>query len=103
MARVATSFKTDVFRLHDPSKQRQAMLDQALRLGHLTYIRALQALLAELPGLIAEPHHELLLAKDRPEVAQQATLLPGPGDHCASARADACMSFASLIAVAWSI
>lgn len=54
MARVVTTFKTAVFRLHNPSKRRQAMLDQALRLGHLTYSRALQALLAELPGFIAQ-------------------------------------------------
>ncbi|MEX2647386.1 MAG: transposase [Alphaproteobacteria bacterium] len=36
-----TAYKTAVFRIHDPSRRKRAMLDYALRRAHLAYSRAL--------------------------------------------------------------
>lgn len=53
MTRTVTTFKTAVFRLHNPSKRCCAMLDHALRSGHQIYTRALNELLPVLPSLVA--------------------------------------------------
>lgn len=53
-AATVTAYKTAVFKIHNPSRRKRAMLDDALRQAHLAYSKALNALRPDLPRLVAE-------------------------------------------------
>jgi putative transposase len=87
MGRTITTFKTAIFRLHNPSKRRCAMLDQALRLGHQTYTRALSQLLTAVPSFAAcesKRERDLLLANALQRISARI-IMPTPMGNAAKA------------------
>lgn len=54
IGRFGTAVKTAVFKLHNPSRRKRAMLDYALRQNHLAYSRALAAVVPHLPALLKQ-------------------------------------------------
>jgi len=48
---IQTAVKTAVFKIHNPSRRKRAILDYALRQSHLAYSKALHAILPTVPDL----------------------------------------------------
>jgi hypothetical protein len=73
---VNTAVKTAVFKLHNPSRRKRAMLDHALQHNHLGYSKALKTLAPLLRSLVAGELHSRssekdLSAQERGSVARQ--------------------------------
>lgn len=55
---IQTAVKTAVFKLHNPSRRKRAMLDYALRQNHLAYTKALAVIGPQLPELVASEYEQ---------------------------------------------
>jgi hypothetical protein len=67
---VDTALKTAVFKLHNPSRRKRAMLDHALLHNHLAYNKALKSL-ARLFGCRGASSEKDLSAQERKSMARQ--------------------------------
>ena len=63
---VITAVKTAVFKLHNPSQRKRAMLDHALLHNHLAYTKALKAVMPHLKQLVDEELQCRLTEKELP-------------------------------------
>jgi hypothetical protein len=61
-----TAVKTGVFKLHNPSRRKRAMLDHALLHNHLAYTKALRAVTPLIKSLVEEELREREADKDTP-------------------------------------
>jgi IS605 OrfB family transposase len=73
---VITAVKTAVFKLHNPSRRKRAMLDHALLHNHLAYSKVLNSLAPTLKSLVAEErqcrwNEQNLPDKERKALARQ--------------------------------
>lgn len=76
---IVTTYKTCVFRIHNPSRRKRAMLDDALRRNHVAYTKALKLMLPRLEryAALGRLERERSMKRDIGRIVQPLPLSSG--------------------------